>query len=96
MGKKSKGKNYTSKGERRNVRRDMCLVARSERKSDLLGHNNNLLKEWRKFRNPWLTIENPNTNETNRKYIRVRANDYWGHPKDKRPYTMGSSAPAEG
>ena len=31
--------------------------------------------------NPWLTIENPSKEQTNRKFIRVRANDYWGNPK---------------
>ena len=41
----------------------------------------NLVDSWKNLQNPWLTIENPSKEQTNRKFIRVRANDYWGNPK---------------
>lgn len=38
---------------------------------------------WLKGKNPWITIENPNKEETNRPYIRVKMNDTnLGHPKE--------------
>lgn len=48
-------------------------------------------KAWLKGKNPWLTIENPNKNETNKPFIRVRMNDLrGGSAKDieKRAYVM--------
>ena len=36
---------------------------------------------WAKGMNVVLTMENPNKNETNKKYIRVNARDVWGSPK---------------
>jgi len=44
----------------------------------------NKLTAWRAKKNPWLTVENPNNNETNKKFIKVRANEYWGNPEPKR------------
>ena len=38
---------------------------------------------WRKGQNPWLTIQNPNDKETNKRMIRVRANEHWGNPNAK-------------
>ena len=36
---------------------------------------------WRKGKNVVLTVPNPNTNETNKPFIRVKAKDVWGTPK---------------
>jgi hypothetical protein len=47
-----------------------------------------------KGRNPWLTVPNPNTNETNKKFIRVKAEDLWGNPKN-RSYRMTAGAAGE-
>lgn len=38
---------------------------------------------WEKGKNVVLTIENPNKNETNKKFIRVNAWDIWGNPRKK-------------
>ena len=35
----------------------------------------NVLKAWKNGGNPWVTINNPNKNETNKRLIRVRMND---------------------
>ena len=73
---------YTSKGQRSSVSRALINEVRKDRPAgtDLI----NLSTAWKKCQNPWLTIENPNKNETNKRFIRVRANDYWGNPKPKR------------
>lgn len=41
----------------------------------------NQLAAWKQNKNVVLTIENPNKNETNKRFIRVKAHDYWGSPK---------------
>lgn len=43
----------------------------------------NQLAAWKKNKNVVLTIENPNKNETNKPFIRVKAHDVWGSPKSK-------------
>lgn len=50
----------------------------------------NRVKAWKEFRNPWITIANPNKTETAKKFIKVKANDLWGDPK-KTYYMMGAS-----
>ena len=63
-GKKSSGKNYTSKGERRNV-------VNGKRKSSDVSHLDtvsNKMKAFKKGKLVWLTVPNPNTNETNKKF----------------------------
>lgn len=51
----------------------------------------NLQRAYFKGQNPWFTIANPNKEQTNKKFIRVRANDVMLHPKEreKRGYRMG-------
>lgn len=39
------------------------------------------LQSFLKFKNVVLTIPNPNTNETNKKFIKVNAREVWGNPK---------------
>ena len=72
-GKKSSGKNYTSKGERRNV---VNGKQKSGDKSELETASNKM-KAFRKGKMVWLTIPNPNKNETNKKFIRVKASEVW-------------------
>ena len=71
--KKSSGKNYTSKGERRNV---VNGKQKSDDKSELETANNKM-KAFRKGKMVWLTIPNPNKNETNKKFVKVIASDVW-------------------
>lgn len=63
-GKKSSGKNYTSKGERRN---SYGVKERDPRKRVL-----NKMAALRKGKDVVFTIENPNKNETNKPFIKVR------------------------
>lgn len=49
----------------------------------------NIQKAWKEGKNPWITIANPNKNETNKPFIRVRTNDMLGHPKDREKRMAG-------
>jgi hypothetical protein len=43
----------------------------------------NVKNAYWKGQNPWVTIDNPNREETNKRKIRVRANELWGNPKER-------------
>ena len=73
--KKSSGNNYTSKGERRNVSRAVTKAARKSYRADHLKVMNNKMTAFFKGFNVTDTIENPNPNETNKRYIKVRFQD---------------------
>lgn len=73
MGKKSSGKTYTSKSERKNVSSSILNAIRADRSDaeDML----NMQKAWIDGSNPWVTMVNPNKEQTNKKLIRVRYSD---------------------
>lgn len=73
MGKKSSGKHYTSKGERNNVSKKTSNGTRRER-SDA-DNMLNAQRAWIAGSNPWVTMPNPNKEQTNKRFIRVRYND---------------------
>lgn len=83
MGKgKSSGNGYSSKGERKNVAAKTLSAIRAERYDG--DKMLDLQRAWKKGQNPWITIENPNKEQTNKKFIRVRMNDTsLGHPKER-------------
>ena len=72
-GKKASGKTYTSKGERKNVSSNVLNGIRAARSGaeDML----NKQRAWINGSNPWVTLENTNKEQTNKKFIRVRYND---------------------
>jgi hypothetical protein len=72
-GKKSSGKTYTSKGERKNVSSSLLNGIRADRPGaeDML----NKQRAWVAGSNPWVTIANPSKEQTNKRFIRVRYND---------------------
>ena len=81
MGKKSSGNTYQSKGERPNVKRNILnAVRRDVAPSQKMEH---IMNAYLEGRNPWLTVPNSNTNETNKKFIRVKSEDLWGNPKHR-------------
>lgn len=79
MGKKKLRKKTTSKGAHSSVSRALVAATRADRDP----HTLHLFKidAWKNLQNPWITIENPVKSETNRRFIRVRANDYFGPPR---------------
>jgi hypothetical protein len=75
MGSKASGKHYTSKGERKSSMRT--------RSSDPSVKAMNVQAAYWKGQNPWITIDNPNKEQTNKRKIRVRANELLGNPKER-------------
>ena len=84
MGKKSRS-TETSKGERNNVRRDVTKDIRREYMKNKFARPCNQLTAFKKGKNVMVTIPNPNTNETNKRFIRVSAKTIWTFNK---PYMM--------
>ena len=82
MGKKGgKSSGFISQSERPNVKRNLLkAVRRDVTPSQKMDH---IMSAYLKGRNPWLTIPNSNTNETNKKFIRVKSEDLWGNPKHR-------------
>lgn len=79
MGKKRLRKKVVSKGIHGSIRSAVATAARASRDAvTLVGMKS---RAWKLGQNPWLTVANPNKGETNKLFIRVRANDYWGSPK---------------
>ena len=86
--RKSKSEGYKSKGERRNVASSVTKMVRRE--LDPCIKLNHIVTAWRKGKNPWLTVPNPNKNEKNKMFIRVKSNIAWGNPN--RPVSTTSAA----
>lgn len=83
MAKKGgKSKGFISQGIHSNVSRSVTNALRREYMSSS-ERIMNQLAAWKKNKNVVLTIENPNKNETHKRFIRVRAHDVWGSPKSK-------------
>lgn len=72
-GKSGSGKTYTSQG----VHRSLSRATRSAMRADKTPAQRLIDKQnaWLKGANPWITIANPNREQTNRRFIRVRMND---------------------
>ena len=65
-GKKASGKHYTSKGERRSS------IPTSGYATTYADTMLNKLDALQKGKDVWITIDNPNKNETNKRQIRVK------------------------
>lgn len=81
-GKSSSGKKYTSKGVHSNVSRTTLRMMRSAKTEGQKLDDKQAA--WLKGGNPWVTIANPNKEQTNKRFIRVRMNDLMhGSAKDR-------------
>ena len=88
-GKKSSGKHYTSKGEHNNVSRWLKKACRKDYVENRpIERTSNQMNAFLKGKRVMLTIENPNKNETNKRFIRVPASEVWKTGS----YTMKSSS----
>lgn len=76
---KGQRKQYISNGERQSVNQKVLNAMRKAISS--ADKWLELKRQWERGNNPWLTIANPNKAETNKRFIKVRANDHWGSPK---------------
>jgi len=86
-GEKSSGN--VSKGIHRNVARSVVRATRAARP----GYEKmaNIMDAYWKGKNPWITIENPNKEETNKRFIRVKSETLYGSPKSRGTYTIPKS-----
>lgn len=73
---------YISKGLYRSVSRSTLNAMKADRSpADVLL---NKQRAWIRGSNPWVTVDNPNREETNKRFIRVRMNDLMkGTAKDR-------------
>lgn len=76
MGKKRTRAHQVSKGERKPIDPRWRKEYRREYNGSITQMQNKV-DAWLKGKNVMLTIENPNKNETNKKFIRVNANKVW-------------------
>lgn len=76
MGKKRTRSSMTSKGERNSVASSTVRLMRQGRSELEKAHHK--LDAWKAGKNPWLTVPGPSSNM---RFIRVRANSYWGDPR---------------
>lgn len=72
MAKKKPRAKYTSKGERRSI----ATVGGDDR--SVLQKDLDKFHAFTKGKKVFMTIENPNPNETNKRFIRVDASTYFG------------------
>ena len=78
MGKKKSRATETSKGERRSVSKSVTkAVRRDYMEFKHIERMRNQFEAFNKGKNVMVTIPNPNTNETNKRFIRVSAKDIW-------------------
>ena len=84
MGKKKSRTSQTSKGLVGNAYKHASKALRKEYMQSI-DRVNNQLKAFYRGKRVMITIPNPNTNETNKRYIRVNARDVWsGGGKQKK------------
>jgi hypothetical protein len=89
MAKGGKSKGFISQGLYKNVSQKTRNGVKSSKDSGV-----KLLekqKAWLEGSNPWITIENPNKEQTNKKFIRVRYNDMAGgsaKDREKRMFVL--------
>jgi hypothetical protein len=76
MSKKKSRESQTSNGTRRNVTNGKKTRADDSHMTRV----RNQQEAWLKGKNVVLVVVNPNTNETNKPFIRKNAKDVWGSP----------------
>ena len=75
MGRKRSRTKYVSKGQRVAVRRDILKEVRAEQSG--LTQMINKVDAHRQGKKTWVTIENPNKKETNKKFINVPGHSFF-------------------
>jgi len=72
MAGKKKRTKYVSKGERNSISKDLLKMIRRE--TPAVVRILNQLKHWSRGKRTFVTIANPNKNETNKRFIKVEGN----------------------
>ena len=91
--KGGKSKGFVSQGQRPNVSKWARNAARREYVTNDLAVVLNKQAAFAAGKNVMLTVPNPNTNETNKRFIRIKAKDVWPNPNKK--FIMKGTANAE-
>ena len=73
MGKKTKRTKYVSKGGAPSVSKNTLKAMRRDR--EYIDVIESKITAWTRSKKAMITIENPNKNETNKRFIRVPVND---------------------
>ena len=81
--KGGKSKGFVSQGQRPNVSKWVRKAARRDYLSNDLAVVLNKQAAFAVGKRVMLTVPNPNTNETNKRFIRVPASDIWPNPNKK-------------
>jgi|TARA_A100001201_G_C4068543_1_gene195011 hypothetical protein len=89
MGKKKQRTSQISKGERRTVSKQLTKAARREYKQDLSKVHANKMKAFFAGKDAYVTVPNPNTKETNKRFIKVRVQDEWFKGSDFKSVLAG-------
>jgi len=79
--KGGKSKGNVSQGIHSNVARD--TLKRMKQSRSAADKQLNKTRAYWAGKNPWITMANPNHEETNKRFIRVKANTLWGTPKER-------------
>lgn len=82
MGKKRSRDTQTSKGQRPNVNKKIRNDVRRDY-MDSLDRTINQMRAYAKGKRVMLTVPNPNKNETNKRFIRIAAEEYLQRPGDR-------------
>lgn len=76
MGKKKLRSKYTSKGQRKSMNPKVCNAVRHDR--SMVDIALNKMDAFLRGNDVWMTIDNPNHLETNKRKIRVKAHTLFG------------------
>jgi hypothetical protein len=86
---KKKRTKRTSNGERPSVNNTTLRLVRAG--VDPADKMLNKLNAWKKGKKGFVTISNPNTNETDKRFIKVSFDAYFGHGRDYKSIRFGSN-----
>lgn len=89
MGKKKQRAKQVSKGERRPLNRKLQKAIRREYRANEGRVLANKMRAFFEGRNVMVTIPNPNTNETNKRFIKVRFQDAYFKGMDYKSVLAG-------
>lgn len=87
MGKVRTRTKKTSKGERNSISRSIVRAVRDDRTA--LDKIHNKLMAWKAGKKGWVTIANPNPAETDKPFIKVSFNTYFGRGRDYKTIKAG-------
>lgn len=90
MGKKVRCRSKkTSKGQRASISKSTIrLVRQSRSEGDKMA---NKLAAWRAGKKGWVTIANPNPNETDKPFVKISFDRHFGHGRDFKSIKFGDN-----